>query len=1045
MIMIALYNVLLLLSISITLILAETTTTSSSKLQVHLVGHSHDDPGWLKTVDQYYTGANSSIYLAHVQYIFDNVITELNKDKTRKYTMCEISFFARWWHEQNDKMKENVQELINNEQIHFVNGGWVMHDEAGSHYVSMIDQTTLGHQFLLKELNYRPRVGWQIDPFGHSKTHAWLSSQVGFDALYFGRIDYQDRAKRMKEKRMEFVWEGSYSNPSSDTEVFTGAFTSGNYGPPEGFCFDSSCVYCRDDPIVDDKLLETYNMEVKAQAFIDAILEEQSVSMGNNIMLKIGADFTWDNARTWFSSVDKLIKYINENDERFNLFWSDPVSYTKARANENIVWTNKDDDFFPYSDCEHGFWAGYFTSRPTLKYFERQSSAFLQTAKQILSSPTLTSIFDEAQRVILQLTAAVGLVNHHDAVTGTSKQHVAEDYKKILSKAVTETESLLSTSIASIYNLPEVSICRYTNESICEVTQSMTSNDEVVVLVYNPLPRARSQQVTVFLSSELLSSNTKINVLSIDSSDKNKNIEVSFDIIPDKNPSTNTVSLIFTASANALSTSTYIIQTKENALTDNNLSSVEKSVGSSVNGVYITITNDLLAVTFNQDTGLMETIKRLDYDDVEANVSNNLKYYKSYGSPGLEGYEYPKIDNRDPHLKNIKPAAHHVGSPSDQPSGAYVFRSSTANEKPTLIASDNVELKVIEGKNVIEVRQKFSSWASQIVRLRKGSPALEFEWTIGPVPIDDNIGKEVISEFESSLYTGPGVGGKNHFFTDSNGREFLERVYNYRPTWDLEVYEPIAGNYYPLTAAMYVQDKLANVQLSVLTDRSQAAASLRNGEMELMIHRRLLADDNRGVQEPLNETIGGMSPYPTYERSGDGITVTGKHYLLLSKLSEGMKETRTMMDEAYQPFQLFFAKESSSMNNANLNIIENINLPVNVQLVTFEKMTQSSILIRFAHQFAINEDPVLSKSVSINLNDVLHQYNIKNIREVTLSANQDKFEQLENKIVWKSTTSSSSTDRNLQEFSNPLHINNKTRNFIFTISAMQIKTFIVDI
>ena len=149
--------------------------------------------------------------------------------------------------------------------------------------------------------------------------------------------------------------------------------------------------------------------------------------MGNHIMLKIGADFTWDNARTWFASVDKLIAYINANDERFNLFWSDPVTYTKARAAEDIVWTNKDDDFFPYSDCEHGFWAGYFTSRPTLKYFERQSSSFLQTAKQIFSSPALTSIYDETRRVILQLTAAVGLVNHHDAVTGTSKQHVAKD------------------------------------------------------------------------------------------------------------------------------------------------------------------------------------------------------------------------------------------------------------------------------------------------------------------------------------------------------------------------------------------------------------------------------------------------------------------------------------------------------------------------------------------------------------------------------------------------------------------------------------------
>ena len=117
----------LLLSI---LLFVLSTIVESSKLQVHLAGHSHDDPGWLKTVDQYYSGSNSSIYLAHVQFIFDNVITELKKDKSRKYTFCEMSFWARWWNEQNDDMKKDVQQLVDNEQIQFVNGGWVMHDEV---------------------------------------------------------------------------------------------------------------------------------------------------------------------------------------------------------------------------------------------------------------------------------------------------------------------------------------------------------------------------------------------------------------------------------------------------------------------------------------------------------------------------------------------------------------------------------------------------------------------------------------------------------------------------------------------------------------------------------------------------------------------------------------------------------------------------------------------------------------------------------------------------------------------------------------------------
>lgn len=52
------------------------------------------------------------------------------------------------------------------------NGGMSMHDEATPHYIDLIDQTTLGHQFIKNEFGQRPRVGWQIDPFGHSAVQA---------------------------------------------------------------------------------------------------------------------------------------------------------------------------------------------------------------------------------------------------------------------------------------------------------------------------------------------------------------------------------------------------------------------------------------------------------------------------------------------------------------------------------------------------------------------------------------------------------------------------------------------------------------------------------------------------------------------------------------------------------------------------------------------------------------------------------------------------------------------------------------------------------
>ena len=59
------------------------------------------------------------------------------------------SFFTRWWQEQTEEIKDLVRKLVDNGQLDFVNGGYVQHDEAAAHYVAMIDQTTLGHRYLL--------------------------------------------------------------------------------------------------------------------------------------------------------------------------------------------------------------------------------------------------------------------------------------------------------------------------------------------------------------------------------------------------------------------------------------------------------------------------------------------------------------------------------------------------------------------------------------------------------------------------------------------------------------------------------------------------------------------------------------------------------------------------------------------------------------------------------------------------------------------------------------------------------------------------------
>ncbi|XP_062104684.1 alpha-mannosidase At3g26720-like isoform X1 [Humulus lupulus] len=114
---------------------------------------------------------------------------------------------------------------------------------------------------------------------------------------------------------------------------------------------------------------------------------------------------------------------------------------------------------------------------------------------------------------------------------------------------------------------------------------------------------------------------------------------------------------------------------------------------------------------------------------------------------------------------------------------------------------------------------------AQITRVFKEKEHAEVEFTIGPIPVDDSIGKEITTQITTALKT------NGTFYTDSNGRDFIKRI----------------------NLGIYMQDSIS--ELSVLVDRSVGGSSLVDGQIELMLHRRLLHDDSRGVGEVLNETV----------------------------------------------------------------------------------------------------------------------------------------------------------------------------------------------
>ena len=102
-----------------------------------------------------------------------------------------------------------------------------------------------------------------------------------------------------------------------------------------------------------------------------------------------------------------------------------------------------------------------------------------------------------------------------------------------------------------------------------------------------------------------------------------------------------------------------------------------------------------------------------------------------------------------------------------------------------------------------------NEWTSEEISVYDGGKSVEIQWTVGPIPIDDHVGKEIILRYDTDIRN------QARFYTDANGREVLERVRDYRPTWNYTKVETVSGNYYPVNSRIWIKDTTR--QLTLLT------------------------------------------------------------------------------------------------------------------------------------------------------------------------------------------------------------------------------------
>ncbi|KAL7638179.1 UNVERIFIED_CONTAM: hypothetical protein RMT77_011804 [Armadillidium vulgare] len=956
-------------------------------INVHIICHSHDDLGWVYTVDEYYNSSYTFIKTAYVLKSVKDILTSsvdmLLQNSSRKFVYGEIAFFSMWWNEQTELLKKQVKKLVKSGQFEFVNGGWSQNDEATPYYSDVIDQITLGQTFI-KEIfgkDAPAKVGWQIDNFGHSREQASILGQMGMKGLIIGRIDPNDLKNRRANKEMEMVWQGSNylgKNSSIFTSVLPDMFTA-----PRDLCFDIDC-YSPSNPSADE-------FKKMSGVLVDYAANHAISFLTSNIILPLGGDFYYSKAENWFNNIDILIKYVNKQTEHgVNAFYSTPSCYLEALQNENLIWPSKTDDFFPYSSqMYHGepdisnleYWAGFFTSRPTFKRFIRDISNIFRAIRQM---GALTGL--ERSPSIDNLASELGIVIHHDGITGTAKQYVTNDYVRRLLGGLESVNDILNKGFNTLTNQepPGDNIfisCPLLNISSCPPSEGLSP---FVVNVYNPIARVKSHYVRipvkkplnyVVKSSKGLFLTTQVipipeGVVSIPGRDSEAQYELVFyaELIPPLGV------LQFLVSVD-VDLSSFIS------------TNVRDQVGS-------TISNEKFELSFHPETNFLDsiTVKRPDSqkDSLKINVTQNWLYYG----------EKSNLMNRR--------------------SGAYVFRTNF----PAAMINDNATIEAVyKGPLVTEIHQVWSPCLSQVIRMYKDKENIEFEWLVGPLPDEKLRDIEVINRVTWRDMETHGL-----FYTDANGREMQKRIRKIGLTMNKKKQSYfIPSNYYPVTSRLILRSQNGEGDAAILNDRAQGGSSLSDGEMELMVHRRLQQDDSKGVYEVLDEIAFGM-----------GLVARGKHYLIHSHFGTKTCDFgclhRTLGEELILQPILTFSDRKTFKEQDPIPSLET-HLPRNLHLLTLESWKNGKWLLRIENFLEKNESSI-SGGVTFNIKNLFTFWYVKSVEEVNLSATTLKNET--SRFEWKT----SQTD--LDEVTMETEGKDKLP-YTFYFAPMQIRTFIVEI
>uniref|UniRef100_A0ACB8E5F9 Alpha-mannosidase 2x n=1 Tax=Sphaerodactylus townsendi TaxID=933632 RepID=A0ACB8E5F9_9SAUR len=799
----------------------------TEQLQVFVVPHSHNDPGWIKTFDKY--------YYDQTQHILNSMVVKLQEDSRRRFIWSEISFFSKWWDNISAQKRAAVRRLVGNGQLEMATGGWVMPDEANSHYFAMIDQLIEGHQWLEKNVGEFRGLGGEGPKLQLAFSDADSSTGILCHMMPFYSYDAPHRVAltprsaslgfQLPGGRIQLPWK-CHPRPSTELPAWLRGGTPryGASASPGGTTQDVSpgCLW--------------------ALLLLDQYRKKSKLYRSKVLLVPLGDDFRYDKPQEWdaqFLNYQRLFDYLNAHpDLHVQAQFGTLSDYFDALYKRvGIVpgmrppgFPVLSGDFFSYADREDHYWTGYYTSRPFYKSMGRVLEAHLRSAEILYSlavSHARHAGMDSKYPLsdYATLTDArrnLGLFQHHDAITGTAKEAVVVDYgvrllhslanlKRVIINAahylVLGDKETYHYDLAAPFLGPDET--RLNQDSLPEKTVIKLDTTPRFVVVFNPLEQERLSVVSFLVNTP------RIRVTNEEGQPLAAQLSAWWSSATDMAPDVYQASIMIRLQPLGLA----VLQVSKSF---DNHSTLKSSVRLFLHGRDLPVRK--------QKAFPARIIPAATEDFCLENQQMRACFL---GPSGLLKSVHYAGEDHERQLQN-QFLVYGTRSTKDK-SGAYLFLPD--GEAKPYVPKDPPVIRVTEGPFFSEVAVYYQN-IQEVVRLYNvpGVDGLSLEISC-LVDIRDYVNKELALRFSTDIDSG------GTFFTDLNGFQIQPRQYLKKL--------PLQANFYPMPVMAYIQDPQS--RLTLQTAQALGVSSLSSGQLEVILDRRLMQDDNRGLGQGLKD------------------------------------------------------------------------------------------------------------------------------------------------------------------------------------------------